>query len=93
MASYSVRLWSRNENKGGLVVSRGLLVLQRQDIVNRKEGEVGRRRGGKIILKSRQGCTLPADLEQLKQDRLKRGCCEVICGTPTTLRGYGITQK
>ena len=62
-----------------------------QDTVNRKEGEVDRRRGGKTIVKSRQGCTLPADLEQLKQDRLKRGCCEVICGTPMTLRGYGIT--
>ena len=64
-----------------------------QDTVNRKEGEVDRRRGGKTIIKSRQGCALPADLEQLKQDKLKRGCCEVICGTPTTLRGYGITQN
>ena len=56
-----------------------------QDTVNRKEGEVDRRRGGKTIIKSRQGCGLPADLGQLKQDRLQRGCCEVICGTPTTL--------
>ena len=62
-----------------------------QDTVNRKEGGVDRRRGGKTIIKSRQRCTLPADLEQLKLDRLKRGCCEDICGTPTTLRGYGIT--
>ena len=35
-----------------------------------KKGEVDRRRGGKTIVKGRQGCTLPADLEQLKQDRL-----------------------
>ena len=63
-----------------------------QDTVNKKEGEVDRRRDGMTIIKSRQGCALPADLGQLKQDRLKRGCCdEVICGTPTTLRGYGIT--
>ena len=61
-----------------------------QDTVNRKEGEVDRSRGGKTIIKSRQGCALPADLGQLKQDKLKRGC-EVICGTPTTLQGYGIT--
>ena len=58
-----------------------------QDTVNRKEGEVHRRRGGKTIVKSRQGCTLPADLEQLKQDRLKRGCCEVICSTPCEVMG------
>ena len=60
-----------------------------QDTVNRKEEELDSRRGGKTIIKSRQGCALPA--EQLKQDRLKRGCCEVISGTPTTLQGYGIT--
>ena len=42
-----------------------------QDTVNRKEGEVDRRRGGKTIMQSRQGCALPADLGQLKQDRLK----------------------
>ena len=59
--------------------------------VNRKEGEVDRRRGGKTMIKGRQGCALPADLGQLKQDRLKRGCCEVICGTPNTLRGYELT--
>ena len=62
-----------------------------QDRVNRKEEEVDRKRDGKTIIKSRQGCALPADLGQLKQDRLQRCCCEVICGTPTTLRGYGIT--
>ena len=44
-----------------------------QDTVNSKEGEVDRRRGGKKIIKNRQGCALPADLGQLKQDRLKRG--------------------
>ena len=33
-----------------------------QDTVNSKEGEVDRRRGGKTIIKNRQGCTLPADL-------------------------------
>ena len=60
-----------------------------QDTVNTKEGEVDRRRGGKTIIKSRQRCTLPADLEQLKQDRLKRGCCEIICGTPTTMEVMG----
>ena len=38
-----------------------------------KKGEVDRRRSGKTIVKSRQGCALPADLEQLKQDRLKIG--------------------
>ena len=62
-----------------------------QDTVYRKEGEVDRRRDEETIINSRQGCALPADLRQLKQDRLTRGCCEVICGTPTTLRGYGIT--
>ena len=62
-----------------------------QDTMNRKEGEVDRRRGGKTIIKSRQGCALPANLGQLKQDKLKNGCCEVICGIPTTLQGYGIT--
>ena len=39
--------------------------------MNSKEGEVFRRRDGKTIIKSRQGCALPADLGQLKQDRLK----------------------
>ena len=45
--------------------------------MNRKEGEVDRRRGGKTIIKSRQGCALPANLGQLKQDKLKNGCCEM----------------
>ena len=62
-----------------------------QDTVNRKEGEVDRRRSGKTMIKSTQGYALPADLGQLKQDRLQRGCFEVIRGTPTTLQGYGIT--
>ena len=26
----------------------------------------------------------------LRQDKIKRGCCEVICGVPTTLHGYWI---
>ena len=43
-----------------------------QDTMNSKEGEFDRRRGGKTIIKSRQGCALPADLGQLKQDRLQR---------------------
>ena len=62
-----------------------------QDTMNRKDGEVDRRRGGKTIIKSRQECALPANLGQLKRDKLKKGCCEVIRGIPTTLRGYGIT--
>ena len=62
-----------------------------QGTVNRNEGEVDRRRGGKTIIKSRQICALLAIQGQLKQDRLQRGCCEVNCGTSTTLQGYGIT--
>ena len=93
MASYSVRLWSRklrwfSRFSRSSCFAKAIL----QDIVNRKEGEVDRRRGGKTIIKSRQGCALPANLGQLKQDKLKKGCCEVICGIPITLRGYGITE-
>ena len=36
--------------------------------MNRKEGVVDRRRGGKTIIKNRHGCALPADLGKLKQD-------------------------
>ena len=25
-----------------------------------------------------------------EKDKMDRGCCEVICGAPTALRGYGI---
>ena len=39
-----------------------------QDTVNRKEGVVDRRRGGKTMIKNRHGCALPADLGKLKQD-------------------------
>ena len=36
--------------------------------MNRKEGVVDRRRGGKTIIKNRNGCALLADLGKLKQD-------------------------
>ena len=52
--------------------------------------EVDRRRGGKTISKSTQGLTLPAELGQLKTGQDEKGCCEVICGAPTTMQGYGI---
>ena len=55
-----------------------------------KEEEVGRRRGGKTISKSGQGWTWPARLGQLKTGQDERGCCEVICGDPTTREDYGI---
>ena len=29
-------------------------------------------------------------LVTLVQDKIERGCCEVICGVPMTLQGYGI---
>ena len=25
-----------------------------------------------------------------KKDKVERDCCEIICGVPTTLQGYGI---
>ena len=51
--------------------SSGFAKAKLQDKVNRKEEEVDRKRDGKTIIKSRQGCALPADLGQLKQDRLQ----------------------
>ena len=39
---------------------------------------------------SGQGWALSAHLGQLKQDKMGRDCCEVICGAPTALRSYGI---
>ena len=54
-----------------------------------KKEEVDKRRGGKTISKSGQGWTLQAQLGQLK---IKRGCCKVICGAPTTMKGYGIDR-
>ena len=83
MASYSVRLWSRNKTKVVWLFlevfwfSKGNTTRHSEQ----KKEEVDRRRGGKTLIKSRQGCALPADLGLLKQDRLKRVCCEVICGT------------
>ena len=28
-----------------------------------------------------------------KQDKMERGCCEFICGAPTSFQGYGIEWK
>ena len=49
------------------------------------EEEVDRRRGGKTISKSGQEWTLPAQLGQLRQDKMERAWCEVICGAQMTL--------
>ena len=51
---------------------------------------VDRRRVGKTISKSGQEWTLPAQLRQMKKDKMERDCCEFICGAPTTFQGYGI---
>ena len=32
----------------------------------------------------------PAQLGQLKQVKMERDCCEIICGAPTTFQGYRI---
>ena len=58
--------------------------------MNEKREEVDRRRGGKTVSKSGQEWTLPAELGQLKQNKMERSCCEVICGAPTIMQGYGI---
>ena len=55
-----------------------------------KEEELDRRRGGKTMLKSGQGLTLTAQLEQLKTGQDEKGFCEVIHGVPSTWQGYGI---
>ena len=31
-------------------------------------------------------------LRQLKAGQEGKGCCEITCGVPTTLQGYGIEQ-
>ena len=59
-------------------------------ILQEKEKEADRRRGGKTISKSGQEQTLPAQLGQLKQDKMERDCCEFVCDAPKTLQGYGI---
>ena len=48
------------------------------------------RKGGKTISKCGQEWTLPAQLGQLKQDKVDRNCCEFFYGVPKTLQGYGI---
>ena len=55
---------------------------------NKRRGRQKKR--WKTILKSEQEWTLPAQLGQLKQDKVERTCCEFICGAPTTFKGYGI---
>ena len=38
---------------------------------------------------SGQSWTLPAQLGQLKQDKVERDCFKAIYGVPATLKGYG----
>ena len=42
-----------------------------QDTVNRKEEEVDRKRDWKTIIKSRQGCALPAETRQVAKGLLR----------------------
>ena len=44
------------------------------------------------ILRSEQGCTLLAQLGQLKTGLKEMDCCKVKCGTPTISQGYGIDK-
>ena len=55
-----------------------------------KEEEVDTKRGGKTISKSGQGMDFASSIRSsLGEDKIERGCFEVICGAPTTLQGYG----
>ena len=58
-----------------------------------REEEIGRRRGGKTILKSGQAWTLPAQQGQLKTGQTERDYCEVICGARRTIQDYRIEQN
>ena len=56
----------------------------------RKRDRQKKRTGGKTISKSGQEWTMSAQLRRLKHDKMERGCCELICGAPTTFQGYVI---
>ena len=52
-------------------------------IQGKRKKEADRRRGGRIISKSGQEWTLPAQLGRLKTGQATEGdCCEFVCGTP-----------
>ena len=69
--------------------------FSKDNLTHKEKGkeEVARRRDGKTILKSRQEWTLPAQLGQLKQDKVERDCCEVICEAPQPSKVMGIKRE
>ena len=76
--------WSAGKGWGDFDACKDLVTKTiLQGIVNgkRRRGSVKKRWKGNMRVRTG---TLPAQLGQIKEDKLERGCCEVICGAPVT---------
>ena len=77
---------------GHVLRSSGLAKTILQGTMNGKRRRFRQKKRLEDNINDRSPWTLPAQLVQLKQDKIERGCCKVMYSALTTMQCYGIDK-